>query len=56
MTEAAGALGKEVVQTRRRVEWARTRRELLLYGTFLLAFAVVLYFITRQRMSAGGGV
>ena len=55
VTEAAGALGKEVVQTRRRVEWVRTRREILLYGTFLFAFAILLYFITRQGAGAGGG-
>jgi hypothetical protein len=54
-TEAAGVVGKEVVRTRRRVEWVRTRREILLYATFLFAFAILLYFITRQCIGSGGG-
>jgi hypothetical protein len=54
-TEKAGAIGPEVVRTLRRIEWVRTRREILLYGISLLAFAVLLYFMTRQRMSAGDG-
>jgi DNA-directed RNA polymerase subunit RPC12/RpoP len=55
VTEAAGTLGKEIVRTRRRIEWVRTRREMLLYGVSLLAFAILLYFITRQRIGRGDG-
>ena len=50
---ATGAVHSEIVRTRRRLMWARKRIEALVYGSALLVFLAVLYYITRQH--AGGG-
>ena len=54
-SEASGAIRSEIVQTRRRIKWSRTRREILVYGSAVLIFLTILYFITRQRSGGEDG-
>ncbi len=50
--DATGAIQSEIVRTQRRLKRARKRLEALVYGSALLVFLAVLYYITRQH--AGG--
>jgi hypothetical protein len=49
----ASATEREIRTTRASIKWKRTRRELLLYGSGILLFMLFLYYITRERDSAG---
>jgi hypothetical protein len=45
---------REIAATQGHVRWRRRRRDLLLYGSALLVFGVVLYFLTREPSMGGG--
>ncbi len=53
--EASGALRSEIIKTRRRIKWSRARREILVYGSAILVFLAILYFISRQRPGGEDG-
>ena len=45
---ATGRAEKEIAATRGSLRWKQKRREILLYGSALTLFAVILYFLTRE--------
>jgi hypothetical protein len=46
---------REIRATRNAKNWRRKRVELVIYGTALLLFVVVIYFITRARSAPDAG-
>jgi hypothetical protein len=54
--QAAGtSTVREILSTRRHIEWRRKRREFLLYGSGLFLFLVFLYYITREHGGSSDG-
>jgi hypothetical protein len=44
---------KEIAVTRGSLRWKRRRRELLLYGSAMALFVVILYYLTREPSMGG---
>src|ERR1019366_6758644 len=52
-TPAARGVEREISSTRGAIRWKRKRRDILLYGSALIVFGVVLYFLTREPSMGG---
>jgi hypothetical protein len=44
---------KEIAATRGSLRWRQRRRELMLYGSALALFVVILYYLTREPSMGG---
>lgn len=45
---------RRVVKLRRRIQWKRTRGELILYAISSLIFLAILYYMVQQRIGGSG--
>ena len=45
---------RRVIKLRRKIQWKRTRGELILYAISSLIFLAILYYIVQQRVAGGG--
>jgi hypothetical protein len=53
--EASTSTVREIISTRRAIQWRRKRLEFLLYGAGMLLFLLFLYYITREHGGSPDG-